>query len=707
MKICFVSYEIHPTTPGGCGVLLHNAAHILLQQNHRVIFLLDIPPDKFEHFQQFDRPALPNSQMCWAYHVESLCADLPLSADNFDGNEFLWRSYRVHFALKKLVVTELPDIVEFFDFTGVAYTSLLAKITQQCYPNSRLVIRLHNSLELIDREESTKSHNFEQYLAYAVEHSALRLAETILYPSEAYLTRSYRPYYEAWLGQTVPSKPPLVDHPRGLGKVDAPNLVLFYGRLYGFKGVDLFVDAAVSLLHSSPDAALKFVLVGHDSRRAPDGSPTYQEYLVKKIPARFLDKFDFKGHLNWDELTALLPNVLFAVFPSFIESFAYAAHELYAAGIPLIVNDIPAFADYFTHTINALVFDGTITDLTRQMLILATDKPLRQKITAPYSLAELPLGDFYADPFRPTWIKMDDTYAHLPSILVCILETGRQDSARTLDMISGQLSDGAVIVIFKPANLVSQFEDTGVVWLFGQSYRMFDDTGQPVAPTRLTTLDTLLLLKAGDIVQNGYIKTCLQTLARQPELAFVGCWKKIKCDDTASIDAFPFDAALELLPVRKNLRWFNRAVMRTPPGKLLIDLFQPALAEFAEIGYLWQLEDKIGPGVVIPEALIEIPTSAPAVPANPNLISYLILRNASSSRQRRLARYLVSYLLESDTEIPADLSDRVLVQRLSAELEAMRSTKGWRMLEKYWTLRDALVGLLRPDRRKSSPNHRQ
>ncbi len=707
MKICFVSYEIHPTTPGGCGVLLHNAAHILLRQNHRVIFLLDIPPDKFEQFQQFDRSALPNSQLCRAYHVETLGADLPLTADSFGGNEFLWRSYRVHFALKKLVAAELPDVVEFFDFTGVAYTSLLAKITQQDYQKSRLVIRLHNSLELIDREESTKSHNFEQYLAYALEHSALRLAETILYPSEAYLTRSYRPYYEAWLGQTVPSKPPLVDHPRGLAQADAPNLVLFYGRLYGFKGVDLFVDAAVSLLHSSPETGLNFVLVGHDSHRAPDGSPTYQEFLTKKIPARFLDRFVFKGHLNWDELTALLPNVLFAVFPSFIESFAYAAHELYAAGIPLIVNNIPAFADYFTHTINALVFDGTVTDLARQMLLLATDKPLRQKITAPYSLSQSPLGSFYTDPSQPTWINTDDTPHQFPSILVCILETGRQDSAKTLDMISGQLPVGAAVVIFKPANLVSQFEDTGVVWLFGQSYRLFDGVGQPVAPTRLTTLDTLLILEAGDVAQNGYIKTCLQTLARQPELSFVGCWKKIKRDSTVFIDPFPFDATLELLPVRKNLLWFNRAVMRTPPGKLLVDLLQPALAEFAEIGYLWQLEDAIGPGVAIPEALIEISTEDPAVPANPNLISNLILRNTSITRQRRLARYLVSYLLETDTEIPADLSDRVMVQRLSAELEAMRSTRGWRMLEKYWTLREALAGWLRPDQRKSSPNHRQ
>ena len=31
-KICFVTYEIHPTNRGGCGVLLHHAAELLLRE---------------------------------------------------------------------------------------------------------------------------------------------------------------------------------------------------------------------------------------------------------------------------------------------------------------------------------------------------------------------------------------------------------------------------------------------------------------------------------------------------------------------------------------------------------------------------------------------------------------------------------------------------------------------------------------------------
>ena len=54
--ICFVTYEIHPTTRGGCGVLLHHATELLLQQGHQVVFLLDIPRHEFNQFEQRDRP---------------------------------------------------------------------------------------------------------------------------------------------------------------------------------------------------------------------------------------------------------------------------------------------------------------------------------------------------------------------------------------------------------------------------------------------------------------------------------------------------------------------------------------------------------------------------------------------------------------------------------------------------------------------------
>ena len=61
--------------------------------------------------------------------------------------------------------------------------------------------------------------------------------------------------------------------------------------------------------------------------------------------------------LDLDALKQLLPTVHGAVFASEFETFGMAAHELAAAGLPLIVSDIPAFSEFFTQH-NAYIFSA-------------------------------------------------------------------------------------------------------------------------------------------------------------------------------------------------------------------------------------------------------------------------------------------------------------------------------------------------------------
>src|SRR6185295_4534389 len=328
---------------------------------------------------------------------------------------------------------ETPDVIEFFDYCGVAHYALAAKVAGLAYHDSLLAIRLHSSVELMDSFAPPKRLDLERHGYYALEHNALQMAEVVLYPSQSYLTKTYQPRYEPWLGKQVCSKPPLVDVPEHAGVQPDADVILFYGRLFAFKGVDRFIHAAVALLSERPTARIRFVLAGHDSYEAPDGSPSYQEYLRRKIPAGQQGRFSFTDHLSWQELTALLPSVLFAVFPSYLEAFGYAAHELYAAGVPIIVSDIPDFEDYFRHEVNALVFDGTTGDLSRQMARLCDDPRLRGRITKPFAVANDSLGDFYERPVRSTWM-MPTGKADRPSLLaIVIADRAEADLRVTLD----------------------------------------------------------------------------------------------------------------------------------------------------------------------------------------------------------------------------------------------------------------------------------
>ncbi len=636
-KICFASFEIHPTVSGGAGVLLANAARVLLEEGHEVIFLLDLPAEDFRRFDEADRPALPHPERCRAYQVDALTAGLPYAYEDFP-SLFEFNSYRFHAAASQVCRLEQPDVIEFTDYCGVAYHALCAKAAGLDYPRTHLAVRLHNSLELIDAEQPGEVHTFDRYCLYNLERHALRLAETVLYPSRSFLEDAYRPHYEPWFGSAVLSAPPLVDKPAPSGEFSTPDAILFYGRLVGAKGVDRFIDAAILYLSEPSNPPRQFYLVGYDSKLPPGSKGLYADYLRRKIPARFQEHFHFTGRLTWPELGRLLPRVLFAVIPSYSESFCYAAHELYEAGVPLIVSNIPAFEDAFQHEKNALVFDGSVAGLARQMQRLSTDAALRARITRPYPVLPPPLGEFYTAAGRESWVVPPGGEEPLP-LLVCILCHQPEHLGETLASLE-QAGGGKVRVIL--AQPAPEGESGGVVsWFLGRKTTFTDAAGSPLIPTQLQTESALLILQAGDVLSPGYLQTALATLARQKQIAFVGCWKRTSGGRRPPGGQFAaFDASPELLPFKLGSN-LSRFVLRTPPGRLLIDLFDPRDAELGEIAYLWKLDSPSACGLVIPEPLVTLREAEQNL-LDSNALDFLILRDSSPYRQKRLARYLLT-----------------------------------------------------------------
>lgn len=209
-RICFVSYEIHPTVMGGCGVLLYNAVHKLLPEGHEIVFLLDITDPQFQQFTSVDRLNLPNADHCHAYLLNALAAHSDFELLHFSSS-YEYQSYRFHVALQKICKLEKLDTIEFVDYCGIGYAALCSKIAGLAYQDIHIAVRLHNSMELIDREQPGNFHDQSRYLMYNLEHHALRLAETVLYPSKNYLAYAYQPYYEKWFGRLEWSQPPLLN----------------------------------------------------------------------------------------------------------------------------------------------------------------------------------------------------------------------------------------------------------------------------------------------------------------------------------------------------------------------------------------------------------------------------------------------------------------------------------------------------------------
>jgi glycosyltransferase involved in cell wall biosynthesis len=657
-KICFVSYEIHPAVKGGCGVLLYNTARVLLPQGHEIIFLLDIPDQEFKQFNEVDRLKLPDSEHCRAYQVSALTQNMPVRPEDFL-SIFEFRAYRFYQATREINRLESPDIIEFFDYCGVAYFALTAKACGLDFENSHLAIRLHGALELIDRQQPGTLHGIDRYLMYGLEHQALRLAETVLAPSIGFYEKAYLPFYEPWEGEVIVSKPALVDIPRSTDAAPQRNVVLFYGRLHGIKGVDLFVDAALLYLKDPRNPTRQFYLVGYDSHHPPVTAGSYQSYLLRKIPAPYQRYFIFTGQLSWKELGELLPQVLFAVFPSYFESFCYAAHELYAAGIPLILSDIPAFQDYFHHEQNGLISTATVSDLAHQMTRLSLDEELRGKITHPYSLTDNPLGDFYAQPENLSWM-VDRKPGTGLSLLVCVLCEQNQAPPAVLNLLRGLDRDGLRVVVAR--QVITQDEAAEMTWFLGKLVSFEDQNGNALAPSSLLTRQALLVVEAGDVIEPGFFETGLTALQNLPQLTFVGSWKVVQDGDRRSLETAPFDATPELLPVITKTP-HSRYILRTQPGSLLMDLFDVRAGKLGELAYIWKGCDDAHFGLIIPRPLVSY-TLRDAIDLSSNELDYLYLWDDQNRMQSRLARLLLSF------------ADRAKVLQNLAQLEGNDSTLG-------------------------------
>jgi hypothetical protein len=176
------------------------------------------------------------------------------------------------------------------------------------------------------------------------------------------------------------------------------------------------------------------------------------------------------------------------------------------------------------------------------------------------------------------------------------------------------------------------------VWLFGERYECFDDAGNPVAAGEPHTTNALLILRAGDELAAYFIPRCLDTLARHPQVAYVGSWKRMRAGQRAWLQTHPMAAMLDLAPLEID-SLFSRCVMRTPPGLALDNLFDRHARDLGEVAYLWNLDRGRSCGIQIPQMMVTQDAENPPV-VDENGRAYVLMQASRDGRAGGLARYL-------------------------------------------------------------------
>ncbi len=372
--LCFVSNQIYPGTAGGIGHLIPQLGRRLYQAGWSLIFLLDVPPEAIAAFRTFLQAEMPPAV---AYTPADLLTGLPpfeSPPPAAFGSEAYYRAYRLALALQQLTASTRLDGVELADYLGQGYVILQWRnLIGGPLSNVPVWVRLHGSLELCQQVETLTDVSFDTLLQYQMERSVLAQADAWVAPADSIVTW-YQTFYR--LQRPAFCQPPPFYRP-GAGRqhprqINPANLrLLFYGKFQPLKGADTFVQAAVQLCAQMPQR-LEFDLVGGEDAGLVHRFGSYQEKLLSLIPPVWRDRFHFHAAINPADLPDFAQRCTLAVIPSKFETFCLAAHELNWIGIPLILNDLPAFVDYFQDGQNCAKFNGTVEDLGQTITRLLT-----------------------------------------------------------------------------------------------------------------------------------------------------------------------------------------------------------------------------------------------------------------------------------------------------------------------------------------------
>jgi glycosyltransferase involved in cell wall biosynthesis len=595
--LVFVSYEIHPVNAGGCGVFLSHALNKLLITNqYRITLLLDMPKHECELFEEKYKPSFPNSHLLDVVCLSSLLADSVLEITMEDlQNIFLWKSYRFYYALLELEKEQPLDYVEFFDYAGVGYYAIRAKKYEGKFRNSIFGIRAHCTIDLMDAEQAQSELSMERLLMYQMEKEALKDCDVLMAPSKAwkelYVTRYGVPK------QNVIVSPPPMDFselPRRKGDSFEPN-VLFYGRLFQLKGIDIFVDAAIQYIASNPKSATKFYIVGYDGQTTSGGS--YQKYLLERIPLGYREHFIFTGFINRQELGEIIKKVQVAVFPNYIESFSYSIHEIYHAGVPIICRSIPAFKDYFVDQENCITFDGTVHDLVTKIQEFLSNPDLRERLSYPYKVLDDSIFVYSYEQATKLNFNQDLLGENVKDKVSIILLDDENRNEVGIEHTIKSLPDGIVSKdkSYKLCSSPKGNDDIpvhflGRIWYVSNLYT-------DVSINSMLILEKYAwICRAGESCELNFFSDALSVFNRSSDIQYVSSY--VKCMNAVG-DTFnrciPYDLLASFAHWKLNS--VNNVIVSVPAGHSLRDLYEPRLNTLGEHEFL------IRKGYVLPYLL--------------------------------------------------------------------------------------------------------
>jgi len=262
-RIAFVSREVAPFGGGGIGAYVSDVARTLAPVADVTVITTDAHRSAYERLARAGDPLSEAARFVFAAEPRSW------EVGETDGVLSVW-SARALEALCAAFPDGGPDLVEFPDYLGEAFSAVQARICgDPRVARTTICVRGYTTGEMTEVLDGSLREDWGQCVTHEIERHALAHADHFLWPGGDVLGT-----YERFFGSEIAS-PILVRHPLFLDAERAPGprvddgllRLLFVGRLERRKGV---LDLARALTAIESDR-LRLTFVGGDTTTAPLG----------------------------------------------------------------------------------------------------------------------------------------------------------------------------------------------------------------------------------------------------------------------------------------------------------------------------------------------------------------------------------------------------------------------------------------------------
>ncbi|WP_016953214.1 glycosyltransferase [Anabaena sp. PCC 7108] len=395
MYIVFPTFELAPLCNGGIGNYISNVIQCLNNSSYKPLILLYnlIPDNALKAKQHFHNLNLK----CEIIHVNDFSEIKLGSEDIYDIDK---TSLALKQSLEKIINQKNIVGIEWCEHAGIAFHILRDKHCnpQSLFKNIVMWVHLHGAREiwdLTDRYPVSLYQGNGYALSNYAERLSLELADAWKSPSLA-VANWYTEYFGIDNRVVISSLPyKKLAEQNSHYQIQPPQLplkILCPGRIQYIKGSDIVARTCAELCKIFPNQ-FHVIFAGYNVPTANSNFASSLDEIKSFIPKEFLHHFSFHGKYLPEEYLKIAQDAHLAIFPSRVETFCLAAHELNWIGIPLILSDIPAFKDHFQDSINCYKFDGTVEGLTDILTRILNNTELLTKIKSE------PISEFNPDVF--------------------------------------------------------------------------------------------------------------------------------------------------------------------------------------------------------------------------------------------------------------------------------------------------------------------